>query len=521
MITIDIHRLEGADEKLVASIKPDTSSNQQKAVMGDNILNLIFTLSRFVDFKIGDYCDVYGERYYLFKRPTLKKTSRFEIEYTLVMNADYCTLSNIQYMFYDNNNELKDGQFSLMGNPETFIDLMIQNANRVSSGWIKGEVIVADYQNMTFNGENLLEVLGRLAQQFQTEYRVEGKTIHLAQRARETGITFRQGKDRGLYDISRTNQSDSALVTRLYAFGGSQNLPADYRDYSGRLLMTGGLISLEKNIDKYGVIEGTQVFDDIFPHRTGRATSVDASNVYQFSDATMDFDVNSYLLPGVAAKVTFNTGQLAGYTFDIQKYDTATKTFIILKNKNEKSIDVPSPLFRIAIGDEYVLVDITLPQAYVDSAEAALKTKAQSFLDQFSEPQYSYSVTTDPVFLYKRSIEINDGDLVWIVDQDVDISRQIRVTQITREFDDEYKYQLTLSDQLSVGPLTELYNGQNDNSRAIGSLNDQMNNRASENNFIGDITVSQGTIVIQDISNAPSGITLTPLSIGSDGKLYK
>lgn len=523
MIKISIMRTVASDEVLIATVKPETSSNQQKAVMGENVLNLLFTLGTFIDFKIGDYCDVYSERYYLFgiTPPALKKESRFHYEYTLKMYADYFKLDGTQYMSYDNNNELKDGQFSLMGNPNSFMDLVVQNANRISSGWVKGEVIDADYQNMSFNGESVLAVLGRLAQQFQTEYRVEGKTIHLAQRARETGITFRQGKDKGLYDIARTNQSNASLVTRLYAFGGSQNLPADYRDYAGRLLMPSGKISLEKNVDNFGVIEATQVFENIFPHRTGTVTGVDATNVFQFSDSSMDFDVNAYLLPGVAAKVTFNTGQLAGYTFDIQKYDATGKTFTILKNKDEKSIDVPNALLRASLGDQYVLVDITLPQTYVDAAEEALESKAQAYLEQCCIPQYSYSVTTDPVFLSKRNIKITDGDLVWILDQDVAISRQIRVTQITREFENEFSYQLTLSDQISNGPLTELYNGQSDNSRAISALNDQINNRASESNFVGDVTIDQGSLIIQDISTAPLGITLTPLSIGSDGKLYK
>ncbi len=61
MISIDIKR----GNAVLISIKPDDSSNQSKAVMGDNAITLQFDLNAMVDFSIGDWCTVYGENYYL------------------------------------------------------------------------------------------------------------------------------------------------------------------------------------------------------------------------------------------------------------------------------------------------------------------------------------------------------------------------------------------------------------------------------------------------------------------------
>jgi hypothetical protein len=288
-----------------------------------------------------------------------------------------------------------------------------------------------------------------------------------------------------------------------------------------KLPLSVGEIYIEKNVAQYGIVEENKIFDDVFPRRTGKVTAVNAANPFTFKDLTLDFNVNECLLPGVSAKVVFNTGQLAGYTFDIQKFDNGLREFTILKNKNEKSIDVPSTEFRPAIGDLYVLVDIQMPESYITAAEQELLTKAEAWLDTNSEPRVQYAITVDPVYIRKRGIQPDIGNMVYILDDELQINRQIRISSFTRSFEDMYDYQLVVSDEVTTGPIADLYSGMNTNGRDISDINNGLNNRASENNLVGDVTIDQGTLVILDISTAPAGVTLTPVSIGSDGKLYK
>lgn len=510
MISIDIKR--GSD--VLISIKPDSSSNQTKGIMGDNVITLQFDLSKLVPFQIGDWCTVYGENYFINKLPIVKKNSSRFYEYTLTMQSEYFDLAKVQFMFYDANNELAEGVFSLMGNPDIFIDLLIKNANRVGAGWTKGAVIGGPYQNMTFNSESCLAVLGRIAEQFGTEYFIQGKKIHLDKRQVDRGITLQVGKRKGLYQIDRQTFSDSDVVTRLYAFGSDKNLPPDYRGYATRLRMTDGDLYLENNTAQYGIIEQTQIFDDIYPHRTGKVTSVNAGDPFILTDAKMDFDVNDQLLPGVSAKITFNTGQLSGYTFDISSYNNSTKTFRINKNKDEKSLDVPSTLFRPAIGDEYVLVDIIMPETYVAKAEADLKTAAQDLLNVVSEPQQELSVTVDPAYFRKKGYTIDIGDLIWITDGSLGINKRIRVTNTVRSFEDEYNYQLTLADAVASSPPQDWYNGIGSNSRDITAINERMNNRSSENNFVGNV-------IMADIPEVSDTTDMFPLYVDGSGKVYK
>jgi hypothetical protein len=79
--------------------------------------------------------------------------------------------------------------------------------------------------------------------------------------------------------------------------------------------------------------------------------------------------------------VVFNTGQLAGYTFEINRYNNATKTITINKNKDEKTLDIPSDLLHMQIGDEYVLVDIVMPQSYISNAESLVISQSAGLFE--------------------------------------------------------------------------------------------------------------------------------------------
>lgn len=625
MKTVDIYRKEGTLDVFVATVKPDSSSNQLKKVMGDNQVTLNFEDNRPIQFKINDYCTIYGENYYLSSLPVVVKSGTFDYRYTLTMRAEGYDLSKVLYLFLGSDNSLRETEFSLMGTANDFIDLLINNANRVSTGWTKGQVINSGYKNLTFSKENCYNALSRLSEEFETEFSIEGKVIHLTKRAVDTGHTYKHGRNKGLYEITRQNLNNSSLVTRLYAYGSEKNLPPSYITTGKRLRLPGGynpcLISsltctvtdngdgtqtfeflwdrplssnvasveieyrlsgstgawstspgsfltpparevtiplgnyefrfrtdgatcsginavtpaveitstittpifvytplpfLERNTGIYGVIEYTEIFEDIYPHRTGRVTSVNVADPFEFTDSNIDFDVNAQLLPGLTAKVTFNTGQLAGYTFDVQSFDNGLKRFKIHKNADERILEVPSSTMRPAIGDEYVVIDIEMPSSYVTDAENSLQAAAEARLIELSEPQLSYNIVFDPKFMKRINRVIKTGDLVWIVDAELEIQKKIRVVSVTRGLLEEYQFQVELADIVSPGTISLLVSSQNGNERDIAGLTDAfLNNSILNNTVIGSLT----------FSNIPTTNTTTGFSQimieDSTGKLYK
>jgi hypothetical protein len=511
----------GVTETEVAEIKPDATSVQQKQVMGDNVLTVSFTHPENPSFQVGDYCTVYEERYQLNQPALAKKLGENRYQFSLRLEAEYFDLSKVQFLNYGADDSLRESDFTLMLNARGFIDLLLKNALRVSVGWKKGDVQATTYKNLSFSKENCLGVLQRLSEEFSLEWAVEGKTIHLSKRRLISNLKFRHGRNKGLYTITRQPLSGSKLVTRLYAYGSDKNLPAGYRNYTTRLKMTGGLDYLEANTAQ-GIIEDTAVFEDIYPHRVGKVTAIGA-DIYTFYDLNLDFDVRQYLLPAVEAKLTFQTGQLAGYTFKLSpKSNFAAKEIILLPNTEEKALQIPSDLLHPQVGDTYVLTDIAMPQAYIDAAERALKREAQKLLNKISVPQYSYTIDFDPAYMKRRTRVIGVGEEVTIQDSDLGVDQRLSIVSCTRNLVNEYQFQVEVSDQKTKGTLSQIQSNLSSNARDISTIKNTYTT-LQDNKVVGDFTVDKGSIIFSELPVVDSDLTgyATIYVNRQTGKLYR
>ena len=279
---------------------------------------------------------------------------------------------------------------------------------------------------------------------------------------------------------------------------------------------------LDMNTDLYGIIEGALIQEDIYPQREGTVTGADVTNFYKFSDAGLDFDINAQLMPGLTAKVVFNTGQLSGYSFDVSSYDATAKSFLILKNKDEKILDLPSVFFRPAIGDKYTLVDLLMPQSYIDTAEQALRAKATTYLTLKSLPSFKYTVECDPVYFRKQNIVLHIGDIVRVQDSELQVDKQIRIVSLTRNLSDEFQYTVGLGDTVPVGTIAALQSTQINSTASIKeNLNTFNKNALLNGTYIGTFQIVQGTIKITNIAAAGSTAAMKPLWIDGSGTVWK
>jgi hypothetical protein len=207
----------------------------------------------------------------------------------------------------------------------------------------------------------------------------------------ETSLSLGYGKGNGMYTINRISTTRDKMMTHLYAYGAEKNLPSTY----GCNRLQPATQPLVKPF--YSVIrEATKVWDDIFPERTGTVsgytyTPSDDPDVYperekfEVEDSLMPFDLNEsdefgtvYLIPGTSPKIHFNSGDLAGFEFEIEKYNHATKTFSLIPLTEVNDVRYPNATLYPQAGDEYVLIDINLPQSYIDDAETRLAARLRS-----------------------------------------------------------------------------------------------------------------------------------------------
>ncbi|WP_047789452.1 phage tail protein [Tenacibaculum mesophilum] len=448
---------------LIATVRPEGSITTK--IMGEELVSMTFTLADNIVFKTNDTVVVYGNTYYLLNEPIVEKRNTKEYRYQLQFAGIKYELSKVQLFFPDADNNLTVSEFSITGTANQMLNLIVQNANRVQGGWSLGVIDNLDGKQVDFNGHNCLTAISKIAEEFDAEYWIDGdKTIHLTERKAISGLSLEYGKNKGLLSITRTPYDNSNIVTRLYAIGSEKNIPADYRNYTKKLQMP--VPYLEKNVAKYGVIEHVQTFEDIYPKRVGTVTGVNAESPLQFTDADIDFDLNEtdangtvILINDIPAKVTFNTGQLAGYTFEIKKhgYNTTTKTFELVPNKDEKDLTVPSELLRPSVGDTYVITDIAMPQSYITNAEILLQNEAQAYLDENSEQRNKYSVAPDPFYFEELNANIVLGNTINFKDVDFSLDDDLRVVSLTKDLQNTYNVSFDIAERAVLSTIIREY----------------------------------------------------------------
>ncbi|HAT3998554.1 TPA: hypothetical protein I9Y90_000036 [Elizabethkingia anophelis] len=451
------------NNNIIAQVEPQ--GNISTKIMGEELVNMTFELPTMVKFQIGDSVNVYGANYYLLQAPVVEKVNTRHFKYSLQFGSIIYELSKIQLLFPDAGNNLTVPEGNPIGNADLLIGHVLNNANRLQPGWTKGTVIETEAKQVDFSEDNCLSALAKIAEAFEVEYWIDAdKSIHIVERKSDSGYSFQYGKNKGLKSITRNPMDGSNIVTRLYALGSEKNIGAKYRNGSKRLKMD--VPYLEKNTDIYNVIEHTKKFDEVYPKRIGTVTAVDANNPLVFTDSTMDFDLNerdgngtTILIQGIPAKVTFQTGQLAGYILEIKEngYHTATKTFTLNKNKDEKAIEVPSNLMRPKVGDQYIITDIVMPASYVTNAEAELKVKAQEYLDKNCKERLQYTVVSDPFYFKEINANIALGKTIHFTDADLGLDANLRILSISKDLQNPYKVAFEIGEDAAIISIVRAY----------------------------------------------------------------
>ena len=479
MEQIVVTRKDGTTYPL--AVKKDATgikqATQSWGLLGDDVVNITVESPYPQSYAIGDSISVFGRSYRLNQLPRVRRTGAHKYTYDL-------TFEGVQYdllrAFYDvtietTGNTLQDVQGdALTGDLRRFATVLVSNANRVFPGkWRLGTcpATIAD-KTLTFgDGDNCLAVYQNLCKTFDVEATIsESGGVYTIDFAKRVGVThpftFEFGKGGGLYALDRQNVDSSNIVTRLKVYGSSDNITNKYR--AQRLCLPGkskaqSFIEQADAVARYGVHEARKVFDDIKPTFNGKITAVVAGSVLQFQDASM-FDLNAkeadgkttkYLVAGVSAKIHFNTGNLAGYEFDIQKYDHATKTFTLKKLTDDRGAVFPSArstAFQFVVGDEYKVLDVTLPERYQQEAEQKLQERATEYYRQNSQPKVKYGLSVTKSYLQKlfRDGEatglFSPGDYINVKDESIGVDKAVRIQSLERNLLDVYSYTLTLAD---------------------------------------------------------------------------
>lgn len=463
-----------------------TSAKQNWGLNAEDTVDITIESPFPQKYNIGDSITVFGRDYKLNRLPSVKKTGMRQFQYTLQFEGIQYDLFRVTYdlTIDTTTNELQDVQGdTLTGNLHRFMTVLIANANRVFPGkWKLGACpdTIGD-KTLTFGeSDNCLSVLQNLCNEsnFNVEFEIEQAkgvyTINLHERVGQTlPFVFKYGKGRGLYDLYRENVSSSNIVTRLKVYGSTENITSKYR--ADRLCLPGrtkGQSYIEKAemVAKYGIFEGRKNFDSVKPSFTGSVES--KVDEFSFIDTKFPFDLNAkdsngetlYLINGVSAKIHFNTGNLAGYDFEVKSYDHATHKFSLKKTTDDRGDVFPSETskaFQFYKGNEYKVLDIAYSPDIEAKAETELAEVANKYYDQNCQPKVQYGLSVTKAYLQKL-VGTNDsitnvfapGDFLHVVDADIDVDKAIRIKSFVRNILDPYDYTLTISDITTNATIT-------------------------------------------------------------------
>lgn len=490
------------------------------SLMGDDYISLKIVSSEWLSFAKGDKIVVGGNEYSIRATTTREVVSEGYYNYEPVF---YGVMYDLMKTIYRNCNKYGKSDkstFDLTYTIKEFVQVLIYNMERDYPGLWKFDVDncpETEAKTIQFSGVNCLQALQTLcnSERFNLEFQITQdkgvRTIHIGKFGKRinppSGADFFEwGKGNGLYNLKEQKIDDKAIITRLWAEGGTTNIRSNYRDYSERLqlpypqrknqyehtLSDGTVVKVGTETigisddgkryiedaelrDKIGSEEDVKTYDNIYPTRTGTVTAVVADDICAFIDDTMDFDLNKkddkgtvYLVDGTSAKITFTSGRLAGQQFELEAkggYNHETKKFRIIPFTDNRGLTIPSAetqdAYKIEVGNTYKITDIYLPEQYEHRAEENLWYAGMEDFKTATQAKAQYTLTLDRLYFLEMLSRDTDtsvfevGDYVPVKDSRFAIEKQMRIQKITRNLLTEQDYTLTLADTTSVSIQTQ------------------------------------------------------------------
>lgn len=321
----------------------EDSSYRYRSLMGENNITLKFLLPEYIEIPVGAWCEYMGERYTLVYPPNIIKNGVRYFEYTLIMEGE-------QYMLFRyilRNTADRRIKFSLCSTPNEYIQLIIDNLNQrdSDSGWKVGNCIDASEKTIAFDATNIRDALQNIADTFETEWEIVGKTVHLkkVEYFKDDPLPLSYGKGNGFVPgVGRTTESGSLPIDILYVQGGTRNIDRSKYGSQFLLLPKGQTLEYEgheyitdddgyyiRRVDNTSVNEneGCMEYSDIYPCATHMVKRVEIENEEKhwyniIINAPENLDYKQYQIAGEIPTVIFQTGMLSGREFDLETDDS-------------------------------------------------------------------------------------------------------------------------------------------------------------------------------------------------------
>ena len=237
-----IHYYHGGNGADSIDVRITPRSVRRFMLMQDDYIQLEFSLPTALQFGVGDYVDdpIFGRFYITAEQMPRYNTQTGGYDYTLRFDADYMRWRQYIFMLvasvYDSEEEdyvprRMEVSWRLTANLATHAGQITKNLSRLGLGNYTLDITAdkaAEVKYLQYNGVNIIEAMGLMAEAWQCEWWVTGSVIHFGKCEGADGddvYQFAIGSSVESMDISRDQQ---VYANRIYGYGGTRNIPDTY-----------------------------------------------------------------------------------------------------------------------------------------------------------------------------------------------------------------------------------------------------------------------------------------------------
>lgn len=439
MEQIDIKDISGAIQ-LTTLI--NEGCKRKFTLMKEDYIMLKFALENPIYFKLGSYVEC---NFGLFEVCDLQKpafnTNTAGYDYELRLDAYYWKWKN-KIFKYTPETAGQEASWNLTAPLDVQVGIVLRNLKALGYAY-KGQDFVFSIdstvenksQLMSYDNINILDACFEMAKKWDCECWVTENIIHFGRCESGDAVDFEIGKN--VQEMSQS-ESQSTYATRIYAFGSTRNIPADYRPIDETVVVNGVVqrrLMLPEGtpyIDAYPdmtteeAVERVVIFDEVYPRRTGimsdvttievtdkvenedGTTTEEKWNAYRFRDTGVNFS-EKYILPGQELRIRFASGLLNGLEFAVKfnpegkpekledgGWNPEAQLWEIVRNE-DYGRPLPGDVLFPQDGDEYVLsgwdsTKIT-ELGLVGAAEQELKEKTEKYAAKSKIDPSTYGCT--------------------------------------------------------------------------------------------------------------------------------
>lgn len=419
-------------------------------LMKEDYIILPFSVPDPVYFKLGDYVDLSGvldeslggllSKVYEIvdlQKPAFN-ASTGGYDYELRMDAYYWKWKN-KIFKYTPEHAGHEASWSLTAPLDVQLGVFLRNLKALGYTYkgkefefsidstVENKAVAMRYDNM-----NLLDALFSMAdkEKWDCDCWITDNIIHFGRNEYGDSVRIELG-----VEASAMTRSDSkgTYATRIYAFGSTRNIPANYRPVDEQTVVNGVVqrrlmlpadtpyIDVYPDMSEEEAIEDIVVFENVYPRRTGTLSDVhtrteevkdengtkETVTYYRYKDTGLEFK-DEYLIEGQELRIRFQSGKLNGMEFGVifnpdPKDDMrGAQLWEIVRNEDYGRM-LPDDTLCPENGDEYILSGFNIQlvsDRYTPEAEQELKGKAQEYADRRKRDDGTYNTTLDSEWVY-------------------------------------------------------------------------------------------------------------------------